>query len=79
MAINTYLSIITLSGLNTPKDTQWLIGFFKCRTRPMCMLPTKTHFRAKKQTENEDMERMFHANGKKKSYGSSTQIRQSRL
>ena len=80
MAINTYLSIITLnaSGLNAPIKTWWLNGFKK---RPIHMLSIRDSCQMERHTqpESKGMDKDISWWKWKKSWGSNTFTRQNRL
>ena len=72
MAINTYLSIITLNGngLNAPVKRHRVADWIK-KTRVYNVLPTRDPLQGKGhlQIESEGMEKIFHANGNYKKVG----------
>ena len=72
MAINTYLSIITLNvnGLNAPIKRHRMADWIKI-TRAYNMLSTRTHLRAKDtyKLKVRGQKKVFHANGKERRAG----------
>ena len=82
MAMNNYLSIITLNvnGLNAPIKRHRIAEWIRKHDSHICCLQ-ETHFRTKDFhiLKVKGWEQIFQENGQEKSWGSNTHIRQNRL
>ena len=77
MALHTYLSVITLNvnGLNAPTKRQQVAAWTRKQDPYICCLQ-ESHLKLKdtQRLKVKGWKKIFHANGKEKSWGCSTYI-----